>query len=76
MKLQEAVDMIMKELESVPHEGKTKEEILLWRLGFCIGLLADELKCDWILEQNLKSRIKRARENPGGRLQNRTVTRR
>jgi len=76
MKLAQAVELLTKELESVPHDGKTKEEILLWRLGFCMGLLADELRSDWVLEQNIKNRISYIKENPGGRLQNRTVTRR
>lgn len=58
MKLQQAMDMILSELESVEHPGKTKEQILIWRLGFVIGVLADELRSDWILESNLKARIK------------------
>jgi hypothetical protein len=70
MKLQEAIDMILKELDTVQHPGKTKEEIILWRYGFVIGMLADELRSDYILEQNLKNRIRYVRENPGKRPKN------
>ena len=62
MKLQQAIDMILSELESVKHPGKTKEQILIWRLGFVIGVLADELRSDLILENNLKSRIEHYKE--------------
>jgi hypothetical protein len=59
MKLEQAVKLIQEQLALVDHGGKTKQECLIWELGFLLGMLADELRNDWILENNLRNRIKR-----------------
>ena len=57
MKLQQAKKMIQDQLALVDHTGETKTQQLIWELGFLMGMLADELKNDYILECNLKNRI-------------------
>jgi hypothetical protein len=59
MKLEQAVKLIQEQLALVDHSGKTKQERLIWELGFLLGMLADELRSDWILENNLRRRIQR-----------------
>ncbi len=62
MKLQESIQLIKDQLALVDHSGETKQEQLIWELGFLLGMLADELRNDWILEQNLRARIRRVVE--------------
>ena len=62
MKLQEAVDLILKELNSVDYHDYTKEQMLIWQVGFLTGMLADQLRHDWIMEQTLKRRISRLKK--------------
>jgi hypothetical protein len=57
MKLQQAIKMIQDQLALVDHTGETKTQQLIWELGFLMGMLADELRNDWLLEDNLKNRI-------------------
>lgn len=57
MKLHQAIKIIQDQLERVDHADKTKTQQLIWELGFLTGMLADELRNDHILENNLKDRI-------------------
>ena len=59
MKLEQSIQLIKDQLALVDHTGETKQEQLIWELGFLLGMLADELRNDWILENNLRNRIKR-----------------
>ena len=60
MKLQQAIKIIQDQLALVDHTGETKTQQLIWELGFLTGILADELRNDRILENNLKDRIQLA----------------
>ena len=62
MKLHEAVALIQEELNSVDYHDFSKEQILLWQVGFLTGMLADQLRHDWIMEQTLKARIRRLKK--------------
>jgi hypothetical protein len=57
MKLHQAAKLIQDQLALVDHTGETKTQQLIWELGFLLGMLADELRNDHILENNLKNRI-------------------
>jgi hypothetical protein len=69
MKLEQSRKLIQEQLALVDHSGKTKQEQLIWELGFLLGMLADELRNDWILENNLRNRIARVvdRKNKMGK---------